>query len=429
MNNIADNEVLKETLENWEETYISIKATAIAKEMENTLIALSLAIQFHDGQYRKGGDPYIIHPLMVCKYLINLNVYDDITCAAALLHDVIEDCGFTYEEAHRLFVDEYNLDEKIYDLVLILTKPKDYKKTDPDQSKYYSKIKKNKIACIIKLSDRANNLSTIDAFTKNKMINYVNETKTLIYDLCKYCKSYYPEYSNAVTIMKYQIQSICETIEALFDIKPLGSEPLNYRKTFIFIRDYSIGKELQNTQKSVFIANKLHKGDLRKSGDPFIIHPLRVCSYLIALKINNDITCSAALLHEVLKRCNLPKGGEELITDYKLDPEILNIIRLLTKSEGMTNDEYYKNLSTNKYAILIKLSNRAHTCTRLSTYSNEEKEAYILETKKYISKLCTDAQEEHPEYWRQIEIMKYHIFSICKIVKAIMDIENKNHNA
>lgn len=426
MNNNAEKKVVKETLENWEETYISIKAIAIAKEMQNTLIALSLAIKFHDGQFRNGGDPYIIHPLMVCKYLINLNVYDDITCAAALLHDVIEDCGLSIDEAYKLFVEDYEIDEEVYTLVSILTKPKDYKKSDPDETKYYERIKKNKKASIIKLSDRANNLSTIDAFTKEKMIKYVTETKTLIYDLCKYCKSYYPDYSNAVTIMKYQIRSICETIEALFDIKPLISDPLGYRKTFIFIRDYSIGKELKNTQKSIFIANKLHKGDLRKSGDPFFIHPLRVCSYLIALKINNDITCSAALLHEVLKRCNLKENGEELITEYNLDPEILKIIRLLTKKEDMSNDEYYKNLSTNKYAILIKLSNRAHTCTRLSTYTNEEKEAYILETKNYISKLCTDAQEEHPEYWRQIEIMKYHIFSICRIVEAIMNIDTDN---
>lgn len=410
-----------ETLTNWEETFISIKATAIAREMKNTLIALSLAFQLHDGQFRKGGDPYIIHPLLVCKYLINLQIYDDITCAAALLHDVIEDCNI---DSPYEFFSSYEIDNQVVDLVFILTKPKDYKKTDPKEEKYYERIKKDKRAAIIKLSDRANNLSTIDAFTKEKMIKYVNETKTLIYDLCKYCKSYYPDYSNAVTIMKYQIQSICESIESLFDIKPLSSDPLNYRKTFIFVRDYSIGKGLENTQKSIFIANKLHKGDLRKSGDPFIIHPLRVCSYLIALKINNDYVCSAALLHEVLKRCNLKNNGQELVDIYGLAPEILELIRILTKERGMSNDDYYNRLRKSKYAILIKLSNRAHTCTRLSNYSDEEKLNYILETKTYIAKLCTDTQEEHPEYWDQIEIMKYHIFSICKVVEAVIKLKN-----
>lgn len=410
---------VKSTLEEWEEIYISIKATAIALEWKNTLIALSLAIKFHDGQKRKGGDPYIIHPLKVCKTLINLKVADDIIAASALLHDVVEDCNILHP--YDLFVKEYELNEEIVDIVNNLTKPKDYKTTDPNEEQYYGRIKKNKKALIIKISDRANNLSTIETFTKEKMIKYVNETKISVYDLCKYGKSYYPEYSNAITIMKYQIQSICETIEALYDLSSDVQNPLKYRKTFIFVRDFSIGKKMENTQKSIFIANNLHKGDQRTTGDPFILHPLRVCSYLIALKINDDIACSAALLHEVLKRCNLPKNGNELTEDYGLNPKILELIKLLTKTEGMSTKEYYENLKKDKYAIMIKLSNRAHTCTRLSTYTEEERQAYNFETKEYISDLCTYAQETYPEFWDQIEIMKYHIFSICRVVEAICD--------
>lgn len=413
-------------LENWEEIYISIKATAIAREMKNTCIALSVANRHHDGQFRKGGEPYIIHPLTVCKHLINLGIYDDHICAASLLHDVKEDNDLTDEQTHNLFENEYQLDKEVADIVIILSKDKNYKKTDPDENLYYERIKKDKRALIIKISDRANNLSTIDAFTKEKMIKYVDETKRLVYDICKYGKSYYPEFSNAITIMKYQIQSICETIEAQLGIVTFKPDPLKYRKTFIFVRDYSIGKGLINTSKAIFIANKLHKGDVRTSGDSFITHPLRVCSYLIALKINSDTTCAAALLHEVLKRCNFPKGGNELVEDYGLDSEILKLIKLLTTTDDTSKEDYYQNLMTNKYAVMIKLSNRAHTCTRLSTYTDEEKEEYIKETRTYISKLCTDAQEEYPEFWTQIEIMKYHIFSICKIVEAIMKTEKES---
>lgn len=418
------------TLANWEEIYISIKATAIAKEWPNTSIALSLAYQFHHGQFRKGGEPYIIHPLVVCKYIINLAIDDDIICAAALLHDVIEDCfkDQSSEVIHQTFVDTYELDEQVYYLVDLLTKPADYKLTDPDLINYYKRIQTDIRAIIIKLSDRANNLSTIDAFTREKMIDYVMETKTHYYGLCKYGKSYFPKYSNAITIMKYQIQSICESIEALFDTSTLQPDPLSYRKTFIFVRSYAIGKELKNTQKSIFIANNLHKNDVRSTGDPFILHPLRVCSYLISLKVNNDIACSAALLHEVLKRCSLPKNGNELVEDYHLDPKILDMVKLLTKKENDTDDEYYAKLKGNILAILVKLSNRAHTCTRLSSYTDEQKEAYILENNHYIADLCTYGQENYPQYWDTIEIMKYHIFSICKIVEAIMKVQKQTNN-
>lgn len=411
----------KETLENWEDIYISIKACAIAREMKNTYIALSVAMQLHSGQVRKSGEPYIIHPLLVCKSLINLHINDDITCAAALLHDVKEDCKLNEQQTYELLCDKYGLNKEVAYLVVLLSKEENYKEYDPNEDAYYAEIKKDPRALIIKIADRAHNLSTIDAFTKHKMISYVKETKTHSYDLCKYGKAYYPDYSNAITIFKYQIQSICETIEALYNVTPMIVDPLKYRKTFIFIRNYSIGKELKNTQKAIFIANRLHKGDRRQTGDPFILHPLRVCSYLIALQVNDDVICSAALLHEVLKRCNLTKKGEELVEDYGLDPEILNTIKILTKPDNMSKEEYYNRIMSNKYAIMVKLSNRAHTCTRLAAYTDEEKKEYILETKKYITKLCTEAQEEHPEYWEQIEIMSYHIFSICKIVESIIE--------
>lgn len=414
---------VKSTLEEWEEIYISIKATAIAKEWKNTLIALSLAIKLHDGQFRKGGEPYIIHPLQVCKYLISLKEGTDIRCAAALLHDVAEDCDIA--NPTEVFVKEYGLASEIAKIVLILTKPKNYKKTDPTEENYYEGIKKNKDALLIKISDRANNLSTVDAFTKEKMIKYVDETKRLVYGLCRYGKEYYPEHSNAITIMKYQIQSICETIESLFDISTTVPNPLRYRKTFIFLRDYSIGKEMENTQKAVFISNKFHKDDTRSNGEPFILHPLRVCSYLIALKVNDDVTCAAALLHEIIKMDKLKGEWLELFNKENLDPEVLNLVKLYTKPTNMSIDEYYDNLKKDIRVIMVRLSNRAHTCTRLSTYTKEEKIAYIFETKKYIADLCTYAQETYPKYWDQIEIMKFHIFSICRIVESLEEIKTK----
>lgn len=419
MNAKNENQATDRVLTSWEELYIGIKAVAIAKEWKNTAIALEVACQYHDGQKRKGGEPYIIHPLMVCKHLINLQVDNDIRCAAALLHDVIEDCDEQGNISEETFTKRHGLNKRVYEIVSLLSKPKDYKKFDPNEDKYYSNIKQDKDATIIKLADRANNLSTLSSFTKEKMIKYVNETKRHIYTLCTYAKTFYPEFSNAVTIIKYQIRSICETIEALYDINELQPDFLRYRKTYVFIRYYAKAKKRINLQKALSVANILHEGDVRSNGEPFILHPLRVCSYLISLKINDDISCSAALLHEVLKRKKISEDGTELVDTYNLDPQILEIVKLLTKTNNITNEEYYERLKGNVIASLVKLSNRAHTCTRLSTYSDKQKKEYIKETDIYITDLCNFVQDHYPEYWDAVEIMKYHIFSICKIVEVI----------
>lgn len=404
-------------LSNWEEIYLFLKGYAIAKEMRNTLIALSIATRLHENQKRKGGAPYIIHPLEVTSYLINLGIDDDITCAAAILHDVVEDCDIS--DPYKELAEKYNLNKEIIDIVLLLTKPKDYKEKDPTLEKYYSKIKTNQKAAIIKLSDRANNLSTIDAFTKEKMIEYVNETKNLIFPLCKYGKAYYPEFSNAITIIKYQMVSICETIESLYDISPIPTSPTKYRKTLLFIRGYAKGKNMTNTLKALALSERLHEGQLRKCGDPFIIHPLRVTSYLISLKINDDVTCAAALLHEIFKHCNFDRESNDLVEKYGLDEEVLELIRIVSKPDNESNDNYYKALRLNSKALLIKLSNRANTCTRLSVLNDNKRKEYILENTKYIYPLCTYGKAYYPKFSDQIVNMKYHISSICRVVESI----------
>lgn len=65
-------------------SYMFIKGFAVAKNLKQTLIALAVARHFHNGQYRKDGNPYIIHPLKVCTTLISYGIDDDTTSLISL---------------------------------------------------------------------------------------------------------------------------------------------------------------------------------------------------------------------------------------------------------------------------------------------------------------------------------------------------------
>lgn len=67
--------------------------------------AFLLALRSHGNQFRKDGNPYIVHPFAVAMELAK-NGADDLLISAGLLHDTIEDGGVTPEELRMTFGDE-----------------------------------------------------------------------------------------------------------------------------------------------------------------------------------------------------------------------------------------------------------------------------------------------------------------------------------
>src|SRR5437870_12756803 len=78
------------------------------KGMDLVQEAYAFAAERHAGQLRKSGDPAITHPLHAAETIANLQL-DASTIAAALLHDVQEDCGVTNAEIGRRFGPEVAL--------------------------------------------------------------------------------------------------------------------------------------------------------------------------------------------------------------------------------------------------------------------------------------------------------------------------------
>ena len=185
-----------------------------ARGIESVKRAFELAEKAHEGQKRKDGTPYVIHVVSVAYILEHLN-YDSDTICAALLHDVIEDCGITVDELKSQFGEVV---ASIVDAVSAI-EAKDYVFDDDlyddennlkasVENKTYEKLlslgMKNRQAFIIKLADRLHNLSTIETFTYAKQLEKVKETERWILPLAKLIKSayFYNNIKNQIYIIK-----------------------------------------------------------------------------------------------------------------------------------------------------------------------------------------------------------------------------------
>ncbi len=194
-------------------SYMFIKGFAYGRDLRQTLMSLPIARKLHDGQYRKDGTPYISHPLKVCATLIGYGVTDDVTLAAALLHDVLEDCSEELILGEKRLESEYGLSTEVLELVSLLTKKSGL--DDYELGIYFKKIEANPKAALIKLSDRLHNSGTLYTFTKEKMRKYIRETKMFLIPMASYCKKYYPDYTNAFSILKSNIEALNSTADGI----------------------------------------------------------------------------------------------------------------------------------------------------------------------------------------------------------------------
>ncbi len=139
--------------------------------------AFRIAKEYHNGQMRSSGEPYIIHPIAVAKIVLDYGM-DYQSVVAAMLHDTVEDTELTLEEVRK----EFGAD--IAALVDGLTKlgkvPLDIKDKEEQQAENVRKMllamSEDIRVIIIKLADRLHNVRTLNFVAPQKRRDKALET-------------------------------------------------------------------------------------------------------------------------------------------------------------------------------------------------------------------------------------------------------------
>src|SRR6267378_1968183 len=137
--------------------------------------AFLFAANAHEGQQRRSGEDFVLHPWGAAKICAELRL-DDESIAAALLHDVVEDTDVAAEEVRAEFGDEIaNLVEGVTKLTRIQFQSREHAEAE-NYRKMIVAMAHDVRVILIKLADRLHNMRTLEYLGRQKQVQKARET-------------------------------------------------------------------------------------------------------------------------------------------------------------------------------------------------------------------------------------------------------------
>jgi len=222
--------------------------------------AYHFAAEAHQGQVRKSGEPYLEHPLQTALILAELQL-DASSLAAALLHDVPENCGLPVSEIEAKFGSEIS---KLVDGTTKLGKVSWQAQETVTKEAQAENLRKMLVAMaedlrvvFIKLADRLHNMRTLDALSMEKQFSIAQETLEIYAPLA---------HRLGIWELKWQLE----------DLSFRYLEPEKYRRIANLVASRRVQRESFISQVIGILREEFDKVDLRveMSGRPKHIYSI-----------------------------------------------------------------------------------------------------------------------------------------------------------
>lgn len=160
------------------------------------------------------------------------------------------------------------------------------------------------------------------------------------------------------------------------------------------LEEYLSNDEIKEIERAYLYAEKEHDGQYRKTGEPYIVHPLFVASILTTIRADKE-TIIAGLLHDTIEDTDASKSEikdlfGETVANLVDGVTKINNINVSTENEHLTN--YYKKIivgmSEDVRVIIIKLADRLHNMRTLYALGHEKQKKKAKETLEILAPIA-----------------------------------------
>lgn len=187
----------------------------------------------------------------------------------------------------------------------------------------------------------------------------------------------------------------------------------NVDKMYTYLRGFLVGAQMEQSLKALSFAREKHKDQKRKDGVPYIVHPLQMACYAVALGIRNDDIIAGALLHDVCEDCGVPVSFLPVNDNIKQIVKYMTITPIPGEEKSDTKRRYFRNMLECKGAIIVKGLDRYHNMSTMAgVLSPEAIQKNIKENEELLLPMMKDAKEKYPELSDILFILRTNISDI-----------------
>lgn len=124
------------------------------------------------------------------------------------------------------------------------------------------------------------------------------------------------------------------------------------------------------TKRAIKLMFDKQKDQVDKSGLPYVFHP-----FLVADKMDDEISTTVALLHDILEDTDVTI---EKLHEMNFKKEVIEAVVILTHPENMSYEDYIKRVATNQISVKVKLADLQHNMnlSRLKDITQNDKKRF-----------------------------------------------------
>lgn len=192
-------------------------------------------------------------------------------------------------------------------------------------------------------------------------------------------------------------------------------------KMYTYLRGYLVGAQMHQALTALQFAREKHKDQTRKDGVPYIVHPLSMACYAVALGLRNEDIISTILLHDVAEDCGVDIDHLPVNETVKSAVKCMTVIKLKTdKSKIETKRRYFNNLLESKEAVICKAIDRYNNLSDMAfALSDDAIGKNVAETEILLLPILKEAKEKWADLSDILFVLRTNIRTINDILKKV----------